>query len=416
MVSINNENYRSKIVDIVYQKNKYQEGKEAILEWWNNAFPDYNVKKIDSNKSSIYSYIENLLQDISKLDPIQKDVIISIAGILSRIAFFEEPLEKHYRKSFEWLDLVRPFVKDYRSSFTTWFWNKYLDLITYNGETIHIMEIPIEEQTDFIKIAYCDYLRIKNQDGIKEIRRILKNVVSENPLIQIMKYRTLCDIYADSPSKRNNKQIKHSAKKIFNYSSALNDPSVDTNNIKYKWYLNSSNYTTMPGVDEEFYTLPDLEEYETCITDLESYVCRCINEDRETIKALLTIKDIVNFAIRNGHFKDGCRFMLWFIALTEAGNHTKAVDTYYVTYKYLMEILLSIRYNANLLEMTKIQKRFPNIDDIFFNEESQQNWEKLDYLLRKKILPTSPLGRVTQRLIDDFLNMAIKELKAINYL
>jgi hypothetical protein len=415
MVSVNNENYRSKVVDIVYQKNKYQEGKELLLEWWNNAFPEFSAEKIDSNKSSIYSNISDLLQDTTKLNTIQKDVIISIAGILSSISFFEEPLENHYRKSFEWLDLVRPFVKDYQSNFTTWFWNKYLDLITYNGETIHIMEIPIEEQTDFVKIAYCDYLRIKNQDGIKEIRRILNNVVSENPIIQIMKHRTLCDIYADSPSKRNNKQIKECAKKIFSYASKLKDSSMD-NNIKYKWYLNSANYTTMPGVDEEFYTLPDTEDYEKCISELESYVIKCINEERETIKALLTIKDIVNFAIRNGHFKDSSRLMLWFIALTEAGNHTKAVDVYYVTYKYLMEILLSIRYDAKHIEMPKVLKRFPDIDDIFFNEESQEYWEKLDYLLRKKILPTSPLGRVTQRLIQDFLKMAVKDLREINYI
>jgi hypothetical protein len=408
---VKNEEYRKKVIDKIYKNNNFEEGKELLIDWWNNSFPNYHVKKVADSKSSIYSQILDLSKDNEDLDKVQKDVIISIAGILSSISFFEEPIDKHYRKSFDWLELVRPLTKNYQSNFTRWFWNKYLDLITFNGETIHIMEIPVEDQSDFIKVAYCDYLHIKNQDGIKEIRRILGTIDSDNPLIKIMKNRTLCDIYADSPSIRNNKQIKGYAKKIFHYSSILDNPQVDRNNTIYKWYLNSANYTTRPDVDDGFYTLPDDNEYDKCIKEIEDSVYYFTLEKKETIKALLNIKAMINFAVRNGKFHDATRFLLWFVALAETGNHTKAVDLFYHTYKNLIEILLSVKDKTEIKGLEKVIKRFPDINEIFINETSQQNWEKLDYLLRKRMLPTSPLGRVTHRLTQDYLDLAYNELK-----
>lgn len=411
-MAVNHEEFRKKIIYSIYENNKYHEGKSILIDWWNKSFEEkYKVISAGEEEPSIFSRIKEIIEsDVSELSEEITDVIISISGIMSKIVFFTEPLGDHYEKAFLWLDLVRPLAREYKDEFTDWFWNRYVDMITYTGRKVHIMEIPIEAQSDTLKIAYCDYLHLTNQGGIKEIRRILSLIGNDSPRIQIMKYKTLCDIYADSPSQRNNKQIKEFAKKVVHYSSDLKEETEKKKNIKYFWFLKSAIFSLNSKSD--FYSLQNEEQYDEMVKNVVEGVNNYIYS-RETIKAAIDCIVLVNFAVKNGHFEDASLYILWFLSIVEGFNHIKALEIHYFVYKSMIDILLSLARNPDILADGRLMTRFNKVDKIFFNEDSIECWEKIDFVLKKKVLSTSPLGKITQRIIETYFDMAYIEAKKV---
>jgi hypothetical protein len=410
---VDHSKFREDFIKEVFNNTNYEKGIKILIEWWNSYFgKKYNVSQ-KGGKEKLFEQIVDINKKTSELNTLTKNVVISIAGMMATIVFSTEPLDRHYEETFKWLEAVRNIARSYHNEFSVWYWNRYIDIITCTGEKVHIMEIPMDSQTDGLKIAYCDYLHITNQGGIKEIRRILGNIENDEPRIQVMKYRTLCNIYADSPSQRNNKQIKEFGKKIMQYSSGIDDELEKKLNVKYMWYLKSATYSSNPSVKKEFFSLPDKKNYDKMVEDMTDLIQYLIYKERETFKAVTNCIPLINFAVKNEQFADATHFLLLFVGMAETFKHANALDIYYPIYKNVLEILLSVIGKPERSITGRLENRFSKINDIFFNEESVSKWDKLDYVLRKKILPTSPLGKVTQRLIEDYFNLAYKENKKL---
>lgn len=408
-----NDKFRTDIMDLVYNVKDYEKAKDEITKWWNEEFGDnYEVRSVDDKEPSIKTLLTHM--DSEGLNKEQKDIVIVIAGLLSKIAFEQAPIGNHYEEAYKWLESVRDYAKLHKNEFTDEFWSNYVYLIARTGRKIHIMEIPVHSQSDSVKIAYCDYLHLVSQGGIKEIRRILKNVENENPNIQIKKNKTLCDLYMESPSLRNNKQIKQYAKTIIRFSNQLPEEQQQERRkefAKYYWYIKSANFSMETKSD--FYTLETEEEYEKVIEEFTDLIHKRIYEEKKVIDGLRDILSIIYFAIRNENIDHASHYITWFIASVEALDYNKSLEVPYLTFKHLSEVALAVtKKNADKpADLRKIQNKFSGVNDLFFNEESAYHWDRLDFILRKKVLATSPLGKTIFKTVEDYLNLFYEKKK-----